>query len=145
MARIRLNTEEIKHMNLFESMTGATIKDCITDEEGTMGFLIKKGEMGLAIGKGGINIERFKKAVNKEVWVMEFSEDPEEFIRNLFTPTKIRSVRIDNIGNKKTATIEVSKKDTRKIIGLNGNKIKTAKKLAERHLGVEDIKIKSIY
>jgi transcription termination/antitermination protein NusA len=146
MVRIRLNTDEIKYMNLFESMTGASITDCITDEEdGSIGFLVKKGGMGLAIGKGGVNIERVKKAINKEVWVMESSDDLSEFIINMFQPAKIRSVKMQDGLTGKIVTIEVSKKDMRRVIGQNGSKIKTAKKLAERHFGVEDIKVKSIY
>ena len=146
MVRIRLNTDEIKYMNLFESMTGAGVKDCIVEEDGSaIGFLVKKGDMGLAIGKGGVNIERVKKAINKDVWVMEFSDDLEEFMRNMFQPAKIRTIRINDEDGVKIATIEVSKKDTRRVIGQNGSKIKAAKKLAERHFNVGDIKVKSIY
>jgi N utilization substance protein A len=149
MVRIRLNTDEIKYMNLFESMTGASIKDCITDEEdGSIGFIVKKGDMGLAIGKGGVNIERVKKAINKEAWVMESSDDLSEFVMNMFHPAKIRSVKVQDEtppAGGKIVTIEVPKKDMRRVIGQNGSKIKTAKKLVERHFGVGDIKVKSIY
>ena len=146
MVRIRINTDEIKFMNLFESMTGASVADCITDEEdGSIGFIVRKGDMGLAIGKGGVNIERVKKAINKEVWVMESSDDLSEFIKNIFQPAKIRNVLVRDEVAGKIVTIEVSKKDMRRVIGQNGSKIKTAKKLAERHFGVGDIKVKSIY
>jgi N utilization substance protein A len=142
--KVRLNTDEIKYITLFESMTGAAIKDCIQDE-GAIGFLVKKGDMGLAIGKGGANIERVKKALAKEVWVSEFSDDVGEFMRNLFAPTRLRNVRLQTSGPEKHVMIEVSRKDYKKVIGQNGSKIKTAKKLAERHFAVDDIKVKSIY
>lgn len=143
-AKIRLNTDEIKYITLFESLTGATIKDCVQEEEG-LGFLVKKGDMGLAIGKAGANIERVKRAMNRNVWVMEFSDDIDEFVRNLFQPTRIRQIRVSDTEAGKILTLEVSRKDSRRVIGQNGSKIKTAKNLVERHFAIDDIKVKSIY
>lgn len=142
MGKIRLKTDEIKYMTLFETLTGATIKDCI-QEENAMGFLVKKGDMGLAIGKKGSNIERVKKAIGKGIWIMEFSDDLNEFIKNLFQPIKIKQVRIHDTGNEKIVLIDVNKWDRKKVIGHNGNRIKIAKKLAERHFAINDIKIKA--
>lgn len=141
MGKIRLKPDEIKYITLFETLTGATIKDCI-QEEGIMGFLVKKGDMGLAIGKNGANIERVKKAVGKGVWVMEFSDDLNEFIKNLVHPIKIKQVRIHDIDNKKIV-IEINKRDRKMVIGHNGNRIKIAKKLVDRHFGMNDIQIRT--
>jgi len=144
MGKIRLNTDEIKYITLFETLTGATIKDCIQDEE-SIGFLVKKGDMGLAIGKNGSNIERVKKALGKAVWVMEFSEDVGDFMKNLFQPTRLRQVRIHDTEAGKQLVLEVARKDCKRIIGHNGSRIKMARKLAERHFAVGDIKVKSLY
>jgi len=143
MARIRLSTEEIKYMNLFESLTGASTKDCIQEDD-SVGFVVKKGDMGLAIGKNGANIERVKAAIKKGVWVMEYSEDAGEFIRNMYSPTRIRNIHIST-GPAKIMTLEVGRKDASRVIGQNGSRIKIAKKLAERHFEIDDIKVKSIY
>jgi N utilization substance protein A len=101
--------------------------------------------MGLAIGKAGANIERVKRAFGKDVWVTEFSDDLSEFIKNIFQPTRIRQIRVGNIETEKVVTLEVSKKDTKKVIGHNGNRIRMAKKLVDRHFSIDDIKIKSVY
>ena len=144
--KIRLNTDEIKYITLFETLTGATIKDCIQDEESdSIGFLVKKGDMGLAIGKNGANIERVKKAIGKNAWVMEISDDLNEFIKNMFQPTRLKQIRVSETSSGKVLMLEVSKKDSRKIIGQNGSRIKIAKRLAERHFSVDDIKVKSTY
>jgi len=90
MGKIRINSDELKYITLFETMTGAAIKDCIQDEE-SIGFLVQKGDMGLAIGKSGANIERVKRALGKDVLVTEFSDDLPEFIKNIFQGTKIRT------------------------------------------------------
>lgn len=140
MEKIRLGSEEIKYITLFETLTGATVKDCV-QEEYTMGFLVKTGDMGLAIGKGGANIEKVKKTIGKGIWVMEFSNEITNFIKNLFQPINIKHVRIQTIDNEKTAIIGVSKNDRKKVIGHEGDRIKIAKKLAKRHYGINDIKI----
>lgn len=50
MSKIRLGTDEIQLMNLFERITGAKVKDMVQDE-GVICFLVGKEDMGLAIGK----------------------------------------------------------------------------------------------
>jgi len=144
MGKIRINSDELKYITLFETMTGAAIKDCIQDEE-SIGFLVQKGDMGLAIGKSGANIERVKRALGKDVLVTEFSDDLPEFIKNIFQGTKIRQIRIGNSENEKIITLEVSKKDTKKSDRSQRQSHKNGKKLAERHFSVDDIKIKSVY
>ena len=143
MRRIRLGAEEIKYMTLFETITGATIKDCV-QEDGIVGFLVSSGDMGLAIGKKGINIEKVRKIIGKGIWVMEFSENMTEFVKNLFQPVKIRQVRIRDTNQEKVVVVEVNKRDRKKVIGHDGKRIKIAKKLASRQYNVDDIVINTI-
>lgn len=142
MTKIRLGTDDIKYITLFESLTGATVKDCV-QQEFAMGFLIKKGEMGLAIGKGGSNVEKVKNMVGKSVVLIEFDSNEQNFIKNLFQPVKIKEVRFNNKKNEKTAIIAVSKRDRSKVIGHNGARIHIAKQLAKRHFMIDDISVQS--
>ena len=65
---IKFATNEIRYIALFESMTGATVKDCLVDDEnGKLTFLVKKGDMGLAIGKRGSTVAKVQKSVDKGV------------------------------------------------------------------------------
>ena len=143
MSRIRLGSEEIKYMTIFENLTGAGIKDCVCSEN-IMGFLVNQGDMGLAIGKSGSNIEKVKRATGRDIVVMEFSSDATEFVRNLFQPIRVRQVRIHNADNEKVAIVEVNRNDRKKVIGHNGHKIKIAKSLANRHHNINNIKIKTL-
>ena len=140
MGKIRIGNEEIKYMTLFETLTGARVKDCV-QVQNSMGFLIKKGDMGMAIGKNGSNIEKVRKAIGKSVWVMEFSDDKIKFIKNLFQPIRVKRVRIHNSDDEKRAIVEVSKSDRRKVIGHNGVRIKIARNLAKRQFDIDDISV----
>src|SRR4030066_306793 len=64
--------KEIRYIALFESMTGAMVKDLLVDDEnGKLTFLVKKGDMGLAIGKRGSTVAKVQKTVDKGVEVFE--------------------------------------------------------------------------
>lgn len=141
MAKIRLDTNDIKTITLFESITGANVKDCLATEEGTA-FLVAEGDMGLAIGKGGANIERVRNAFGRNVVVAETSSDPATFIANLFAPAPIKNVSFKKTGDEKTAVIEVAARDRSRVVGRDGHRIKLARKIAKRHNIAADIAIK---
>jgi len=137
---VRLSAESIRYLTLFESITGASIKDCIIQDDKII-FVVKKGDMGVAIGKGGINIERIKELIGKKVEVIEHSDDPVEFIVNIFKPIKVNVKLIEREG-KKVAQISVNPQYKGLIIGKGGKNINKAKELARRHHDIDDIIIK---
>lgn len=141
---IKFTTHEIRYIALFESMTGAMVKDCIVDDEhAKITFLVKKGDMGLAIGKRGSTVTKVQKAVDKGVEVIEHSDDPVEFIGNLMAPAKIRSIRILQKENgEKIATLETDSRNKRTAIGKGGQNIERARLLAKRQHNINNIIIK---
>ena len=85
----------MRFIALFESMTGAMVRDCIIDDENSkVTFVVKNGDMGLAIGKGGSTVTKVKKAVGRGVEIIEYNEDPEQFIKNILSPAELRSIKI---------------------------------------------------
>ncbi|MBU4536154.1 MAG: NusA-like transcription termination signal-binding factor [Euryarchaeota archaeon] len=141
---IKFTTNEIGYIALFESMTGAMVKDCIVDNEnGKITYIVKKGDMGLAIGKRGSTVSKVQKAVDKGVEVIEHSEDPAEFISNLMAPAKLRSIRILQKENReKVATVETDAKNKRTAIGKGGQNIERARLVAKRQHNISNIVIK---
>lgn len=141
---VKFTTNEIRYIALFESMTGAMVKDCIVDDESAkITFLVKKGDMGLAIGKRGSTVGKVQKTVDKGVEVIEHSEDPVEFISNLMAPAKVRSIRILQKENgEKIATIETDPRNKRTAIGKGGKNIERARLLAKRQHNINNIVIK---
>lgn len=144
MSNIRLTVDEMSYISLFESITGATAKDCIIDETGNhIIFIVKQGEIGLAIGKNGNNIKRLRQYILKPIDIVEYSEKPKEFIKNSLSPARIRSIElVDRPDGKQIAKVEVDPEDRGISIGKNGKNIAKARILAKRHFGIEDVKIK---
>ena len=130
---MKLSAEEMGYIALFEKITGAVTKDCITDEkENKILFVVKKGDMGLAIGKKGANIQRVRQAIGKKIEVVEYSEDPAEFVKNIFHPLRVNSVLISN----KVARVDMDDRDR---IAIGRKNIQRAKMLAERHHNINSV------
>jgi len=57
----------MRYIALFESISGASVKDCIIDEEQERAiFIVNQGQVGVAIGKGGRNIHTLERMTGKK-------------------------------------------------------------------------------
>ena len=141
---IKFTTNEIRYIGLFETITSATVKDCIIDEEhDKVTFLVKKGDMGLAIGKRGSTIAKMQNKVDKSIEIIEHSDDPGEFIKNLLSVAKVNSIEFStNAKGNKIATLDVDSKTKRSTIGKNGQNIRRARQFAKRQFDISEIIIK---
>jgi N utilization substance protein A len=140
--RIRLKGEEMRLIALFESITGATSKDCLIDEENDRVILIaKKGEMGLAIGKAGRNINTLRKMTGRQIEVVEAADEPEQLIKNSLAPARVKTIRITEKPDSKIAVVEVDARDKAIAIGKNGRTIDKTRLLAKRYFQIDHITI----
>ncbi|MFB6283219.1 MAG: NusA-like transcription termination signal-binding factor [Halobacteria archaeon] len=132
--------DRMRYISLIERMTEATVVDCLVEEEfGRIVYVVRKGEMGKAIGKGGANISRLKKSIEKEIEIIEYSEDPEEFIENAFQPAKIDEVEVQDEDDRKIAEVDVDDGDKGLAIGKSGRNIGKVQKLSGKHFDVDDV------
>src|SRR3989442_3027991 len=93
--KIKLTSEEMKYMALFESITGAMTQDCIIDEKlERIIFVAKPGDMGLAIGKGGKNINMLRRMTSRQIEVVEYAETPEALIRHSLAPARLTEIPV---------------------------------------------------
>ncbi len=137
---MKLDTEGIRCIGIFESLTGAGVKDCVVDNEANKVIMVvKKGDMGLAIGKEGSNINKVKRLLKKEIELVEHSSDIKEFIENLFRPAYVKSVELLTKNDKSCAYVEIFNKDKGIAIGKNGEKIKRVKLLVKRNQDIDNV------
>lgn len=140
MSGLKLNTDSIRYIALFESTTGARVMDCIVDDvNGRVIYLVKHGDMGIAIGKGGEHINKLKKSIGKHIEIFEYCDDVETFIRNISQPASINTMKIVMRNGKKAVSISVSDNDAGSFIGKNGNNIERMKTLLQRHYNINDV------
>ncbi|MBS7624345.1 NusA-like transcription termination signal-binding factor [Candidatus Bathyarchaeota archaeon] len=138
---IRLTNEELEYIRLFESLTGATVRDCIIDQKfERVIFVIKEGEAGLAIGRGGKNIALLEKVTGKKYEVVEFSEDPIQLIKNALKPANVKEVRIiKKPDGNVIAVASVDGKDKGIAIGKNGRNAEKVRFLAKRYFNISNV------
>lgn len=122
---------------MFESMTHASVKDCI-NEEGRLIFIVNKGEIAKAIGKGGVNIKKIERMINKRVKIVEFSEDMLEFVRNVIAPLKVADIA-DNEG---TVVITSPDSQTRGLlIGRGAVNLRNFENIVKRYYDIKEIRV----
>jgi N utilization substance protein A len=133
----------MRYIALLENLTGAIAKDCIVENEGNrIIFIIRPGDMGLAIGKNGMNIERTRKVIGRAVEIVEYADTPEEFLKNIIAPAKVRAIKISkNSEGNSVAQITVDPHDKGMAIGKNGRNVVKTRLLMKRHFDLEDVMI----
>nr|WP_243684438.1 NusA-like transcription termination signal-binding factor [Methanosarcina barkeri] len=85
------------------------------------------------------NINRVKKALDKPIELVEYSDEPVTFLKNAFGPVSVSSVNIITKNGKRLAYVEVPNKEKGLAIGRNGKNIEKVKMLARRHHNIEDV------
>lgn len=140
---IKLTSKEMRYIALFESITGASVKDCILDEEANrVIFVVKEGDVGMAIGKGGKNIHLLERMTSKRHEIIEHSDEPGQFIRNALKPALITEIRITKKPDGKLiAVVLVNPKDKGVAIGKNGRNAERIRFLAKRYFQIENVSI----
>lgn len=135
----RFDTETIRLMTLFENVTGAPVKDCITDDN-VVYFVIEEGKVGVAIGKNGNSVKHAEKVIGKIIKIFEFSSELSHFVKNLIPQVVEVKVRSEN--DRTIVEIKVGKKDRAMVIGRDGKNLNLFKQLLQRTYGISDLIIR---
>jgi len=140
---IKFTSREMRYIALFESITGATVKDCIIDDDlNRIIFVVKEGDIGAAIGRGGKNTRLLEKMTGKRHEIIEHSENPAQFIKNALKPAQVREIRITERPDGKTiAVVSVNPKDKGVAIGKNGRNAERTRFLVKRYFQIQNVSI----
>lgn len=143
--KIKLTSDELRLISLFQSITSATARDCIVDDKmERVIFIVNKGHMGLAIGKGGATIRQLQNVVAKKVELVEYSDDPSEFIRNILNSDMINEVKMnERVDGTKQAVVIVDARKKGVVVGREGRNAEKARLLAKRYFQISNVLIVS--
>ncbi|MBI3253977.1 MAG: NusA-like transcription termination signal-binding factor [Nitrosopumilales archaeon] len=142
---IKLTTDQMRLMSLFQNVTGATARDCVEDEkQDRVIFVVNQGKMGLAIGKGGSHIRTLQNIVKKNIEIVEYSDDPAEFLKNLLNSKLVSEVKLNKRADGTMQAIVLV--DPRKkgiVVGREGRNAEKARLLAKRYFEITNVQINS--
>lgn len=127
----------MKFISLFESLTRAKVKDCISGETQLI-FIVDENEIGKAIGKNGINVKKISNIVKKPIKIAEFSPDVVQFIKNFIYPVQVKDIVNEN------GVITITGIDTKTkgmLIGRESKNLNNLKDIVRRYFSIEDIKV----
>ena len=142
---IKLTTDQMRLMSLFQNVTGATARDCVEDEkQDRVIFVVNTGKMGLAIGKGGTHIKSLQNIVKRNVELVEFDEDPAKFLSNLLNSKLVDEVKINKRADgSKQAIVMVDPRKKGIVVGREGRNAEKARMLAKRYFDISSVLINS--
>jgi N utilization substance protein A len=135
---IKLGASEMQYIALFEGLTGTRVHDCVVNDEKLI-FVVTQGDMGKALGKNGSKIRRAKQIIGKNIKVVEYFDDSAEFVKNLFDPANVESVKVVEKEGKKIAIVRAAEGRKAFVMGRGKEKINSAKKIALRQHDIQDI------
>lgn len=159
MTDLSLSQETIGLIAEAEKRLRARIKDAI-DEGERIVFITEKGHLGQALGKEAKNLQMMRELLKKDVKFVEWDEDKQVFVRNLFKPFDVASIRLETnavtpppnpdgtpgpadaeLKVKIRAIVEVEAKDKGKAIGKGGRNISSIRHIAKRHHEIDEVQV----
>lgn len=140
MAEVTFDEKTIKYVALFQDLTRTTVVDCV-DAEDRLIFVVKEGDIGKAIGKKGENVAKLKRLMNKDIHIVEYAEDPEKFVANVFRNYDVKGVQIEQRGDVTHATVTVDASKKGRAIGKEGRNLRVSRDLIARHHSIQSVSV----
>ncbi len=140
MTEVTFDTATLGYIRLFEERTGARVKDCFETEEKLV-VLVYPGDVHKAVGPGGVLVDRLKGMLKKEIQVVEWAEDLEALVKNIFYWYSPKRVDFGPKGKGRHATVTVDPAWKARAIGKAGKNLKVARAILLRHTDVVSVSV----
>ncbi len=132
---VKLATEAIRTIALFEKVTKVHAKDCLITNN-SIYFLVDEKKVGLAVGKNGSQVRELRRMFKKQVRLFGYSDDTETLIRNMIPGLK--SIRMSN----GSVIVSIDPHDKLPVIGKSGENINAVREILRRHCSITNLKLK---
>jgi N utilization substance protein A len=133
---VKLDTDNIRTMAMFEKITNVQPKDCIMSSEEVY-FVVDKGMMGKAIGKNGANMKTLRRVLgNRHVKIFACNGDLESTLKSMVP--NINKIEI----NGDSVVISVPRSEKVAVIGRNGRNINAIREILKRRFAVKELKLR---
>jgi N utilization substance protein A len=107
-------------------------------------FVVNEGKMGLAIGKGGSHIKNLQNIIKKNVELVEYSDDPINFLKNMLNSKLVSEVKLNKrLDGSTQAIVLVDPKKKGIVVGREGRNAEKARLLAKRYFEITSVLINS--
>jgi len=142
---IKLTTDQIRLISLFQNVTKTTARDCLDDEkQDKIIFVVNEGKMGLAIGKGGSNIKSLQNILKRNVELVEHFDDPIKFLKNILNPKFVNEVKLDTKQDGSSQAIVIVDQGKKGlVVGREGRNAEKARLFAKRYFDISSVQINS--
>ena len=142
---IKLTTEQMRFISLFQNVTKSSARDCLDDEkQDRLIFVVNEGKMGLAIGKGGSNIKSLQNILKRNVELIEYNEEPIKFLKNILNEKLISEIKLNTKPDGSlhaVVLVDPGKKGI--VVGREGRNAEKARLLAKRYFNISTVMINS--
>jgi|SRR3989344_5040412 len=133
----KYTAETIQYRNLFESLTGARVKDCFSNDK--IIFVIEKGDINRAVGRNGETIRRAENIFKRQLKIIEFDDDLIKFVKNAIMPIKALDIKLED--NNIIITAD-SMTDKGRLIGRDSKNLIKLKELISNYFSINNVKVK---
>lgn len=137
---ITFNEKTLRYISVFEKITDTKVVDCIDIPEKVI-FLVDEGSIQKAIGKGGKNVTKISDSIDRNIHVIEYSDDPEKLLENIFYSYDVKDVEIEEKNGVMHGTVEVNQENKARAIGKEGRNLSIARKIMMRHSDVSSVSV----
>ncbi len=132
-----LDTESIRMINLFETITGVSVKDCLVFEPtNTVYFIIEEGKTPMAVGRNGFKVKKIQSYLDRNIKIVEYSQDVKKFVKNLIPEAKEIVVEGEKV------IVSVDKVLRSRVIGREGRRLNFIKQILKRNTNIKELVVK---
>ena len=137
---IVLTDDTLRYIALFQQLTNTNAVDCM-DTPDKLVFVVEKGQGNIAVGKKGEHVIKLKEITGKNIQVVEYSDDPAQFVMNVFHVYKPQKVVIEKRGDINHATVTVDPELKGRAIGKAGRNLRIARDIVNRHHDIQSLSV----